>query len=145
MSILDGIMKPIAGCPDDIGSVSAKAALDPAVTEKAVMALARSHVSSGRTADLIEQGNGLAAGVLSAICARIGGDASLRRITTIELAAAQTGMASSQLEAVYDNLGGDAALSAIASGLCGGLGELAKGDIREDLALFFPAFFKQPA
>jgi hypothetical protein len=145
MSVLDGIMQPIAGCPDTVTSLAQAAGLDPAVAEKAVMVLARSFVESGRTIGLIEGANGLGAGVLSAIAARIGGEASLRRIATVELTATKTGIDAARLEALVDALGGEESLGAIAAGLSNGLGELAKGDIREDLALFFPAFFKRAA
>lgn len=77
MSILDGILKQVAGSPDTIASIAEKAGIDPAMAEKAVAALGASHAEDGDTVDLAAEKTGLDAGALGGIMDQLGGEGAL--------------------------------------------------------------------
>ncbi len=80
MSILDGIMKQIAGSPDTVASLAAKVGIDPATAEKAVAALGASHVKDGDTVEMAAQQTGIDAGALNGIVSQLGGESALGNI-----------------------------------------------------------------
>ncbi len=110
--------------------------MDASVVEKAVMALAQASVSAGNTIEIVGKGSGLSAGVLSAIAARLDGEATLREIATIELAAKRTGLSADTLSRVFAALGGEQTLSEVAESLSLGLRGLGQGDFFKDLLPF---------
>lgn len=77
MSILDGILKQVAGSPDTIASIAEKAGIDPAMAEQAVAALGASHAEDGDTVDLAAEKTGLDAGALGGIMDQLGGEGAL--------------------------------------------------------------------
>ncbi|RIV92250.1 hypothetical protein D2V17_02055 [Aurantiacibacter xanthus] len=77
MSMLDTILKTIAGSPDDVVNLAAKVGIDPAMAEKAIAALAQAHPMQGDTVELASARTGLDTGTLSQIVAQIGGEGSL--------------------------------------------------------------------
>ena len=77
MSMLDGILKNIAGSPDDVVNLAAKVGIDPAMAEKAIAALGQSHQMQGDTVELAAAKTGLDTGVLAQIVEQIGGEGSL--------------------------------------------------------------------
>ncbi|MBD3728947.1 MAG: hypothetical protein IE933_04505 [Sphingomonadales bacterium] len=77
MSIFDGILKQIAGSPDDVTNLAAKVGIDPAMAEKAIAALGHSHQMEGDTVELASAKTGLDTGTLSQIVEQIGGEGSL--------------------------------------------------------------------
>lgn len=77
MSILDGIMKQVAGSPDTVASLAEKVGIDPAMAAKAVAALGQSHVEDGDTMELAAQKTGLDTSALSGIVAQLGGENAL--------------------------------------------------------------------
>ncbi|OYX66766.1 MAG: hypothetical protein B7Y88_02720 [Sphingomonadales bacterium 32-64-17] len=77
MSMLDGILKTIAGSPDDVVNLAAKVGIDPAMAEKAIAALGQAHTMQGDTVELASAKTGLDTGTLSQIVEQIGGEGSL--------------------------------------------------------------------
>ena len=77
MSILDGLMKQVAGSPDTVASLAKQVGLDPAMVEKAVAALAQSQPEPGDTVELAAQKTGFDPGALSGIVAQMGGEGAL--------------------------------------------------------------------
>ncbi|MEL6239105.1 MAG: hypothetical protein AAFQ90_11010 [Pseudomonadota bacterium] len=77
MSILDGALASIPGAPDTIVSLAQSAGVDPAMAEKAVMVLTRTHVATGDTISLAASRTGLDTSVLATIVAKLGGEATL--------------------------------------------------------------------
>ena len=77
MSMLDGILKNIAGSPDDVANLAAKVGIDPKMAEKAIAALGQGHQMEGNTVDYAAAKTGLDAGTLSNIVTQIGGEGSL--------------------------------------------------------------------
>ena len=83
MSILDGILKNIGGAPDDVVNLAQKVGIDPAMAEKAIAALGKTHRMEGDTVELAAQKTGLDTNVLAQIVQQIGGEGSLGRFATI--------------------------------------------------------------
>ena len=77
MSILNSILKNLAGSPDDVVNLAAKVGIDPQMAEKAIAALAQAHTMQGDTVELASAKTGLDTGTLSQIVAQIGGEGSL--------------------------------------------------------------------
>lgn len=77
MSIFDGILKSIAGSPDDVANLAAKVGIDPAMAEKAIAALGQAHQMEGDTVEAAAAKTGLPAGTLNTIVQQIGGEGSL--------------------------------------------------------------------
>ena len=77
MSILDGILKQVAGAPDDVANLAAKVGIDPALAEKAIAALGQAHQEPGDTVAGAAARTGLDAGTLGSIVEQIGGEGSL--------------------------------------------------------------------
>jgi len=82
MSILDGLLAQVAGAPDSVAALAKQADLDPATTEKTVMALARAYVSAGETIALAAKGTGLGSDKLEVVYTQIGGDEALSAVAT---------------------------------------------------------------
>lgn len=83
MSLLDGILKNIGGAPDDVANLAEKVGIDPAMAEKAIATLGRTHQMEGDTVELAAQKTGLDTGVLSQIVAQLGGEGSLTNFATM--------------------------------------------------------------
>lgn len=79
MSLLDGILKNIGGAPDDVTNLAAKVGLDPAMVEKAIGVLGKTHQMEGDTVELAAAKTGIDAGALSKIVEQIGGEGSLTK------------------------------------------------------------------
>lgn len=79
MSLLDGILKNIGGAPDDVTNLAAKVGLDPAMVEKAIGMLGKTHQMEGDTVELAAAKTGIDAGALSKIVEQIGGEGSLTK------------------------------------------------------------------
>lgn len=77
MGLLDGILKQVAGAPDDVENLAAKVGIPPALVEKAIAALGHAHAEPGDTVSLAAQKTGLDVGTLSAVVQQIGGEGSL--------------------------------------------------------------------
>ncbi len=77
MSILDGIMKQVAGSPDTVAALAEKVGIDPAMAEKAVAALGASHAAEGDTVELAAEKTGMDTGALSGIMEQLGGEGAL--------------------------------------------------------------------
>lgn len=77
MSLLDGILKNIGGAPDDVANLAEKIGIDPAMAEKAIAALGKTHQMEGDTVELASAKTGLDTAVLSQIVEQIGGEGSL--------------------------------------------------------------------
>ncbi|MCL6249571.1 hypothetical protein M3P36_00715 [Altererythrobacter sp. KTW20L] len=77
MGIFDGILKGIAGSPDDVVNLAEKVGISPAMAEKAIAALGRSHQMQGDTVELASAQTGLDTSVLNQIVSQIGGEGSL--------------------------------------------------------------------
>ncbi|MEO9463523.1 MAG: hypothetical protein ABJ242_12405 [Marinomonas sp.] len=77
MSILDGILKQVAGSPDTVAALAEKVGLDPSMAEKAVAALGASHGEDGDTVTLAAEKTGLDAGALGGIMEQLGGEGAL--------------------------------------------------------------------
>ena len=77
MSLLDGILKQVAGSPDTVASLAEKVGIDPAMAEKAVAALGQSHAEDGDTVELAAQKTGLDTGQLGSIMEQLGGENAL--------------------------------------------------------------------
>ena len=77
MSLFDGILKNIAGAPDDVRNLAEKVGIDPAMAEKAIAALGHAHQMQGDTVELAAANTGLDTGTLGQIVSEIGGEGSL--------------------------------------------------------------------
>jgi hypothetical protein len=82
MSILDGIMKQVAGSPDTVASLAEQVGIDPAMVEKAVAALGQSHPEDGDTLELASAKTGLDIGALGTIMQQLGGEGALGDIAS---------------------------------------------------------------
>ena len=82
MSILDGIMKQVAGSPDTVASLAEQVGIDPAMVEKAVAALGQSHPEEGDTLELASAKTGLDVGALGTIMQQLGGEGALGDIAS---------------------------------------------------------------
>ncbi|MGC1271004.1 MAG: hypothetical protein WA842_10455 [Croceibacterium sp.] len=83
MSIFDGILKSIAGSPDDVTNLASKIGIDPALAEKAIAALGHSHQMQGDTVEAAAASTGLPAGTLNQIVEAIGGEGSLTQFASL--------------------------------------------------------------
>ncbi len=83
MSILDGILKNIGGAPDDVANLAAKVGLDPAMVEKAIATLGKTHQMDGDTVTLAAEKTGISPDALNQIVAAIGGEGSLANFASI--------------------------------------------------------------
>ena len=77
MSLLDGILKQVAGSPDTVASIAEQVGLDAGMVEKAVAALGASHPEEGDTVELAAQKTGLDTGALGGILSQLGGENAL--------------------------------------------------------------------
>jgi len=77
MSILDGLMKQVAGSPDTVASLAEQVGLDPSMVEKAVAALGQSHPEEGDTVELAAGKTGIDASALTGIVSQLGGEGAL--------------------------------------------------------------------
>lgn len=77
MSILDGILKNIGGAPDDVVNLARQVGLDPAMVEKAIGALGKTHQLDGDTVTLAAEKTGISPDILNQIVGAIGGEGSL--------------------------------------------------------------------
>ena len=77
MSILDPSLARLSGTADTVFGHSKNLGMDAAQVEKAIMALARTHLSHGDTLDLAAQRTGLSREALSKIVSALGGEAAL--------------------------------------------------------------------
>ena len=80
MSILDPSLARLSGTADTVVGLSKNLGMDAAQVEKAIMALARTHVSAGDTVDLAAQRTGLSKEALSKIITALGGETALGEI-----------------------------------------------------------------
>lgn len=78
---LNSILQSIGGAPDDVTNLAEKVGIDPAMAEKAIVALGLSHQEEGDTVELAAAKTGLDTGVLSQIVSQIGGEGSLTRFS----------------------------------------------------------------
>lgn len=83
MSILDEVLKGIGGAPDDVVNLAEKVGISPAMAEKAVAALGRSHQMQGDTVELASAQTGLDTNILSTIVEQIGGEGSLTHFASM--------------------------------------------------------------
>ncbi|KWV90469.1 hypothetical protein [Erythrobacter sp. YT30] len=93
MSILDGIMKQVAGSPDTVASLAEKVGIDPAMAEKAVAALGASHAEDGDTVELAAEKTGLDQSQLGGIMEQLGGENALSDIASRLQADGEGGLA----------------------------------------------------
>ena len=77
MSMLDSILKNIGGAPDDVANLAEKVGIDPALVEKAIGTLGKTHQMEGDTVELAAAKTGLDPAILSSIVQHIGGEGSL--------------------------------------------------------------------
>lgn len=77
MSLFDGILKNIAGAPDDVRNLAHTVGIDPKLAEQAIAALGQSHQMQGDTVELASAKTGLDSDILSKIVEHIGGEGSL--------------------------------------------------------------------
>ncbi|MEM9501531.1 MAG: hypothetical protein AAF941_06760 [Pseudomonadota bacterium] len=77
MSMLDGILKQVAGSPDTVASLAEKVGIDPGMAEKAIAALGASQPEDGDTVELAAQKTGIDAGALGSIVSGLGGEGAL--------------------------------------------------------------------
>jgi hypothetical protein len=82
MSILDGIMKQVAGSPDTVASLAEQVGIDPSMAEKAIAALTQSHPEEGDTVELAAQKTGFDMSALSGIVSQLGGENALGDIAS---------------------------------------------------------------
>lgn len=83
MSLFDGILKNIAGAPDDVRNLANAVGIEPAMAEKAIAALGHAHQVQGDTVELASAKTGLDTSVLSKIVEHIGGEGSLMEFSNI--------------------------------------------------------------
>lgn len=77
MSVFDSLLKGLTGAPDDVVNLAEKVGISPAMAEKAIAALGRSHQMQGDTVELAAAQTGLDTGTLGSIVQHIGGEGSL--------------------------------------------------------------------
>lgn len=77
MSMFDGLLKNIAGSPDDVINLASSLGIDPKMAETAISALAKAHPMEGDTVELAAANTGMDTGVLGQIVSAIGGEGSL--------------------------------------------------------------------
>jgi len=77
MSMLDGILKQVAGSPDTVASLAEKVGIDPSMVEKGLAALGQSQPEDGDTVELAAQKTGMDAGALGSIMEQMGGEGAL--------------------------------------------------------------------
>lgn len=77
MSMFDGILKSIAGSPDDVTNLASSLGIDPKMAETAISALAKAHPMQGDTVELAAANTGMDTAVLGQIVSAIGGEGSL--------------------------------------------------------------------
>lgn len=77
MSMLDGILKQVAGSPDTVSSLAEKVGLDAGMVEKAVAALGAAHPQEGDTVEVAAEKTGLDSGALGGILSQLGGEGAL--------------------------------------------------------------------
>jgi len=77
MSMLDGLLKQVAGSPDTVASLAEQVGLDAGMVEKAVAALGASHPEEGDTVELAAAKTGLDASALTGIVSQMGGEGAL--------------------------------------------------------------------
>jgi len=77
MSIFDGLLRSIAGSPDDVVNLAEKVGISPQMAEMAISALGRAHQAPGDTVSTAATETGLDASVLTSIVGHIGGEGSL--------------------------------------------------------------------
>jgi len=82
MSILDGILKNIGGAPDDVVNLAKQVGLDPAMVEKAIATLGKTHQMDD-TVTLAAEKTGMSPDVLNQIVGAIGGEGSLSNFASI--------------------------------------------------------------
>ena len=80
MSLLDTILKQVAGSPDTVAQIAAKVGIDPALAEKAVAALGQSHAEPGDTVDLAAGKTGFDTAMLGQVLDSLGGNEALGAI-----------------------------------------------------------------
>jgi hypothetical protein len=83
MGLLDGILKNIAGAPDDVANLASKLGIDPKIAETAIAALGKAHQDPGDTIDVAAKSTGLDAGILNQVRDAIGGEGSLAGFASI--------------------------------------------------------------
>jgi hypothetical protein len=83
MSILDEVLKGIAGSPDDVVNLAEKVGISPAMAERAIAALGQSHQMQGDTVELAAAQTGLEPSVLTNIVGQIGGEGSLTNFASM--------------------------------------------------------------
>jgi len=77
MSMLDGLLKQVAGSPDTVADLAEKVGLDSGMVEKAVAALGAAQPQEGDTVELAAQKTGLDTSALSGIVSQLGGEGAL--------------------------------------------------------------------
>lgn len=77
MSMFDGILKSIAGSPDDVTNLASTLGIDPKMAETAISALVKAHPMQGDTVELAAANTGMDTAVLGQIVSAIGGEGSL--------------------------------------------------------------------
>lgn len=83
MSIFNDLLKGIAGSPDDVVNLAEKVGVSPAMAERAIAALGRSHQMQGDTVELAAAQTGLDPSVLTSIVGHIGGEGSLTQFASM--------------------------------------------------------------
>jgi len=81
MSMLDGILKNVPVGADSIGAIAEKLGMDPALVEKGVAALGKSHDEDGDTVELAAEKSGLDSGALGDIVNQLGGEGGLGKVS----------------------------------------------------------------
>ncbi|MEM8723961.1 MAG: hypothetical protein AAGE86_00420 [Pseudomonadota bacterium] len=77
MSMLDGILKQVAGSPDTVASLAEQVGIDPSMVEKGLAALGQSQPEDGDTVELAAQKTGMDVGALGSIMEQMGGEGAL--------------------------------------------------------------------
>ena len=83
MGLFDGILKNIAGSPDDVENLAAKLGIDPKMAEMAISALGKGHQDPGDTIEVASQSSGIDAGILNQVRDAIGGEGSLANFASM--------------------------------------------------------------
>ncbi|MDZ4272596.1 MAG: hypothetical protein U0995_04335 [Erythrobacter sp.] len=83
MSILDGILKNIGGAPDDVVNLAKQVGIDPAMVEKAIATLGKTHQMDGDTVTLAAEKTGMSPDILNQIVGAIGGEGSLGQFASM--------------------------------------------------------------
>lgn len=117
MSMLDALLKQVAGSPDTVADLAEKVGLDPSMVEKAVAALGAAQPKDGDTVELAAEKTGLDAGALGGIVSQLGGEGALSDLAS--------------------KIGGDSSLS----GIMGMLDQDGDGNPLDDIAGMASGFF----